>query len=146
MTPVITFCCTHLIVMIVVLLHVLKFLQKSNFCYTDKQLNDCNTHCVHLKMDESPGHKLEKRAGIRTIFIRQSIYLGILLCTSVVRNYTEVPASEVTTAPLKWLSGQQGADLSGEGKLGRFRFAGGVDGCQWRRPRLSHFLQRKTQK
>lgn len=35
-----------------------------------------------------------------------------------------------------------GADLSGEWKLWGFSFAGSVNGCQWRRPGLSHFLER----
>lgn len=42
-------------------------------------------------------------------------------------SYTEVPVTEFTIAQLK--CHEQGADLGGEGKLGGFGFAGGVDGC-----------------
>lgn len=92
---------------------------------------DFNTYCVHFETDESPKKQIgRKKADIRTLSSANKCnsMLNILICIDSC-NYMQVPASEVTTAPVKELRGQQSADLGGEGKLGGFGFAWSVDGC-----------------
>lgn len=79
----------------------------------------CNTHCVHLEMDENPEVK------IYIYFIIQFVH----------------------TVTIKWMNEfkkkKKKSDLGWEGELGRFCFAGSVNGCERRGPWLSHFLRKK---
>lgn len=84
---------------------------------TYRYLKVCNTH---LEMGENPEVKKKEK-------VYNLLYIHSHLKTN------------------RWKKKKK-SDLGREGELGRFCFAGSVNGCEWRGPWLSHFLRGKKKR